>query len=296
MVTSGETNKKTKWCLSLSGYVRYFHISVAAHRQRPAVTHRQLIKWLTCLVTGSQWQTASPTASWMATSWLTCRLVGCCLSFFLSLHYSGLNSRRLTCQSNWFYTFFLLHLHPTPARNFLCHLVSTGRQVPSLPFNLPPLSLRFAPSHCLTSGEVDLLSCSLLAPPHFLPGAGAVVSPLRQPRWLWEEMATFTTSNNTPLKSLTKKENLDKTIQRNHFGEIISDVSVSFFLSSLTFWPGSSAAFFLSRLSAVKVAILQATPENVGDDKSPLSRTHSDFNEFRQGDWNRSVQRSCRSS
>lgn len=291
MVTSGETNKKTKWCLALSGNVKYFHISVAAHRQRPAVTHRQLIKWLTCLVTGSQWQTTSPTASWIATSWLTCRLVVCCFSFFLSLHYSGLNSRRLTCQSNWFYTFFFCFICIRHQRETFC--VTLCQQVGGF---LPCLSifhLYFCVLLRLTRGEVDFSTCSLLVPPHFLPGA--IVSPLRQPRWLWEEMATFTTSNNTPLKSLTKKENADKTTQRDHFGEMISDVSVSFFLSSFTFWPGSSAAFFLSRLSAVKVAILQATPENVWDDKSPLSRTRSDFNEFRQGDWNRSVQRSFRS-
>lgn len=62
-------HKKTKSSLALSGYVRYFYLSVTAHRQPPSVTHRQPIKWFTRLVTGSEWQTTWRTVSWIAGSW-----------------------------------------------------------------------------------------------------------------------------------------------------------------------------------------------------------------------------------
>lgn len=68
-LTTAWRHKKTKSSLALSDYVRYFYLSVTAHRQPPSVTHRQPIKWFTCLVTGSEWQTAWRTVSWIAGSW-----------------------------------------------------------------------------------------------------------------------------------------------------------------------------------------------------------------------------------
>lgn len=82
-----KTKPNGVWHSRLMSDISY--ISVTAHRQRRSVTHRRLIEWFTCRVTGSEWQTTSQMVSWIAARWLTGRLAGCYFSF-LSPSITGL--------------------------------------------------------------------------------------------------------------------------------------------------------------------------------------------------------------
>lgn len=155
----------------------------------PSVTHGQLIKWFTCLVTGSEWQTTSQNG--LLDLLKFDRLAGssaaaaACFFFFVSLQYGGPNSRRLTCQSKLVRHFFF-SLFASFASN-ACERLSVSPCVNRSAGFLPAFRFfyHFYFIHFFWSGDVDFWTCSQYTPPHFRPSVGAIVRPSRQPRWLW---------------------------------------------------------------------------------------------------------------
>lgn len=257
-LTTAWRHKKNKIVFSTLRLCQVFssfcHRSPAASLGDSQTTHQMID--LPC-----DWQrmTNYPTNG-LLDCWELTRLAGSLavifLFFFISLQCGGLNSlNRGWHVSRTGSTFFfsLLHLHWTPAWNLSCQPVYTGRPVSSPPFSLPPfLCFLSALSISLCRGDVDLLTrhltffqvhVPLLAlSANLIDFGGNIIG--------GNGMApTF-----TALSSLARQKTLQlrifqkitwiKSTYLNHFGEIGADASVSFFLSSLPFWPGSSAAFF----------------------------------------------------
>lgn len=133
-LTTAWHHKKTKSSLALSGYVRYFYLSVTAQRHPPSVTHRLPIKWFTCLVTGSEWQTTWGTVSWIAGSWPV--LQARRLLFFFS--FSSPSNAAALIARGW-------HVSRTGSTFFFCCFICIERQRETFRVSLCTQVVRFPP-------------------------------------------------------------------------------------------------------------------------------------------------------
>lgn len=155
------------------------------------------------------------------------------LFFFISRQCGGLNSQRLTRQSNWFniFFFFCFICIERQRETFRVSLCTHVVRFPP-PLSLPPfLCFLSALSISLCRYYLEWWCRFVNLPPHFLPSARAIVGPFRQPQWLWRQHywrkwhgTTFTAlSSRARQKTLQlrilQKNYMDKTTHLNHFGE-----------------------------------------------------------------------------